>query len=156
MLPVLRDELLAHRAQARRARADDPVFVTATGQRRRVDNARQRVVEPAVRRAEVLLAASGGQPLPEGVTAHKLRHTAASILAALNRPMPEVIAQLGHTDPGFTLRVYAHSMRRDDAELGRLRALVDGAEWAPLGTGAPAEACAQDGDGEALDAGKPR
>ena len=26
-----------------------------------------------------------------------------------------VMAQLGHTDPAFTLRVYAHAMRRGDA-----------------------------------------
>jgi hypothetical protein len=31
-------------------------------------------------------------------------------------------------------RVYAHVMRRGDAERARLKALVEGAEWAPLGT----------------------
>ncbi len=145
MLPALRDELLAHKATLADA-ANEPVFVTATGARRRVDNARQRVMEPVIRRAETLLTERGGQPLPEGLTAHKLRHTFASILAALNTPMPEVIAQLGHTDPGFTLRVYAHTMRRDEAELERLRALVGQAggtgtgarsvpaDWAPMGT----------------------
>jgi hypothetical protein len=50
-----------------------------------------------------------------------------------------VMAQLGHTDPGFTLRVYAHAMRRDDGDKERLRALVEaviGHHWAlaPLPT----------------------
>lgn len=37
-----------------------------------------------------------------------------------------VMAQLGHADPKFTLRVYTHAMRRDGDERARLRALVDG------------------------------
>jgi hypothetical protein len=34
--------------------------------------------------------------------------------------------QLGHTDPGFTLRVYAHMMRRSEDERDRPKALVEG------------------------------
>jgi hypothetical protein len=30
-------------------------------------------------------------------------------------------------------QLYAHMMRRSDEERARLEALVDGAEWAPLG-----------------------
>jgi hypothetical protein len=33
--------------------------------------------------------------------------------------------QLGHTDPKFTLRVYAHIMRRSSEERARLKALVN-------------------------------
>jgi hypothetical protein len=36
------------------------------------------------------------------------------------------MGQLGHADPKFTLRVYAHQMRRGDAEREALRALVGG------------------------------
>jgi hypothetical protein len=43
------------------------------------------------------------------------------------------MAQIGHTDP-FTLRLYTHQMLDQDGEVDRLRALVDGIEWAPLGT----------------------
>ncbi len=32
--------------------------------------------------------------------------------------------QLGHTDPGFTLRVYRHGMRRDPESVRRLARLV--------------------------------
>jgi integrase len=63
-------------------------------------------------------------PLPDGLTPHKLRHTFASILVALGVDPGSVMDQLGHTDPGFTLRVYRHSMRRDPAAKERLRALV--------------------------------
>jgi hypothetical protein len=38
------------------------------------------------------------------------------------------MAQLGHTDPKFTLRVYIHVMRRDPAERQRLKALVHGGD----------------------------
>jgi hypothetical protein len=36
------------------------------------------------------------------------------------------MAQLGHTDPAFTLRVYAHMMRRGEPEREALKALVEG------------------------------
>jgi hypothetical protein len=38
------------------------------------------------------------------------------------------MAELGHTDPGLALKIYAHAMRREDGENERLRALVGGAE----------------------------
>jgi hypothetical protein len=44
------------------------------------------------------------------------------------------MAQLGHTDPAFTLRVYAHAMRFSEEERARLKALGEGVEWAPTGT----------------------
>jgi hypothetical protein len=47
------------------------------------------------------------------------------------------MAQLGHTDPGFTLRVYAHAMRRPEGDKERLKALVEGRDWAPMGTERP-------------------
>ena len=37
--------------------------------------------------------------------------------------------QLGHTDPAFTLRVYAHMMRRSPEERAKLKALVEGQDW---------------------------
>jgi integrase len=47
------------------------------------------------------------------LTPHKLRHTFASLLVALGTDPGVVMDELGQTDPGFTLRVYRHSMRRD-------------------------------------------
>lgn len=85
------------------------------------------------------LIEAGEVPLPEGLTPHKLRHTFASILVALGVDPGSVMDQIGHTDPGFTLRVYRHGMRRDGTAKERLRALVGDADGAPIGgaLGAP-------------------
>jgi hypothetical protein len=40
---------------------------------------------------------------------------------------PGVMVEMGHTDPGLALRVYAQAMRRDDREKAQLQALVEGA-----------------------------
>ena len=88
--------------------------------------ARERVIRPVVAHAKELLAQRRGTPLPDGVSAHKLRHTFASILYVRGEDPPYVMAQLGHTDAGFTLRVYAHAMRRDEGDKERLKALVEG------------------------------
>jgi integrase len=133
LLPVLRDVLAEHKA-AHRGGLDVPLFATATGGHRDKDNIRKRVLEPVIARADELLAERGQHPLPRGVTPHKLRHTFASILVALGRDPSYVMAQLGHTDPGFTLRIYAHAMRFSEEERARLKALVEGREWAPAGT----------------------
>ena len=55
------------------------------------------------------------------------------------------MAQMGHTTANLTLAIYARQMDRRDGEPGRLRALVNGAEWHPAGTQAaraPASAAA--------------
>ena len=64
----------------------------------------------------------------ESTTTYKLRHTFASTLIACGEDPASVMAQLGHTDPKFTLRVYTHMMRRGPDERARLKALVRGAE----------------------------
>jgi hypothetical protein len=92
-------------------------------------NLRQRVVAPVVAKAEELLAERDGQPLPKGITPHKLRHTFASVLFAIGKDPTYVMHQLGHTDPAFTLRVYAHMMRRSPEEREALKALVEGHDW---------------------------
>jgi integrase len=126
LLPLLHDELSAHKARAYRSGPDDPVFPTGTGGHRDKDNLRNRILTSAVKRADQLLEERGQTPLPRGVTPHKLRHTFASILIATGEDPASVMAQLGHTDPKFTLRVYTHIMRRGPAERARLKALVNG------------------------------
>lgn len=129
---ILRDDLAAHKAGAYRCGPDDLVFPTMTGGRRDKDNLRNRILNQAVERADELLEARGEVPLPRGVTTHKLRHTFASTLIACGEDPASVMAQLGHTDPKFTLRVYTHMMRRSAGDRQRLKALVrgerDGAE----------------------------
>jgi integrase len=68
-------------------------------------------LKPVLERADELLADRDQHPLPLGVTPHKLRQTYASVLIALGRDPRYVMEQLGHTDPKFTLRAYAHAMR---------------------------------------------
>lgn len=126
LLPILRDELAAHKARAYRSGPDDLVFPTGTGGTRDKDNLRNRILAAAVDHADQLLQQRNQTPLPKGVTPHKLRHTFASILVACGEDPASVMAQLGHTDPKFTLRVYTHVMRRDPAERQRLKALVHG------------------------------
>jgi len=43
--------------------------------------------------------------------------------------------QMGHTTPNLTLALYARAMQRRDGERERLRALVDGLDWALTGSG---------------------
>ena len=128
MLPLLREILTEHKADNGTG-PDDPILATRDGNPRDRHNLRQRVVAPVVAKAEELLAERGGQPLPHGITPHKLRHTFASVLFAIGKDPTYVMHQLGHTDPAFTLRVYAHMMRRGPEERDALKALVEGHDW---------------------------
>jgi hypothetical protein len=58
----------------------DPVFATRRGTRNSVDNVRRRIVQPAVDRANALLAARGQRAIAR-CTPLTLRRTFASILA---------------------------------------------------------------------------
>jgi integrase len=126
MLALLHAELTAHRARSENTGPDDLVFATSTGAKRDKDNIRNRILKPLLKLADELLIERGEVPLPSGVTPHKLRHTFASVLVACGEDPSSVMAQLGHTDPRFTLRVYTHMMRRDPTERARLKALVAG------------------------------
>jgi integrase len=138
MLPLLREILTEHKAASERTGPDDPVFVTSSGKPRSRHNLRQDVVDAVVAHANRLVEERGLQPLPLGITPHKLRHTFASILVAIGKDPTHVMQQLGHTDPAFTLRVYAHTMRRSEEERERLKALVEGHVWAANGQREPA------------------
>jgi integrase len=131
------------------------VFGTSKGERQGESNIRRRVLAPAVDLANERLEERGEVPLPDGLTPHKLRHTFASVLVALGVDPGSVMDQLGHTDPSFTLRVYRHGMRRDDASKQALRELVGTADRAAVGSNGAADVF-----GVAVDAGggieKPR
>jgi integrase len=134
LLPALRDELAAYKAQATSTGPNAFVFTTEAGSELIQGNIRRRVLDKAVATANEKLTEAGEVPLPEGLTPHKLRHTFASILVALGVDPGSVMDQIGHTDPGFTLRVYRHGMRRDGTAKERLKALVRGADWAAMGS----------------------
>lgn len=149
LLPLLRDELLAHAARRRDADPNALVFATSKGGKIGATNVRRRVLGPAVERANAALAERGSEPLPEGLTPHSLRRTCASVLVALGWDPARVMRVLGHTTAGFTLSVYAAAMDWAEGEAERLRALVEGRDLALTGTGA------SDGTSEPLTAPTP-
>jgi integrase len=106
--------------------ADDwwNLFATSEGKAHSASNVRRRILGRAVERANEQLARDGQQPLPDRLTPHALRRTFASLLFALDHKAPEVMEQLGHSDPKLTLRIYARAMRSGPADPHRLKALV--------------------------------
>jgi integrase len=147
LLPALGSELRAHKADAKPG-SDDRVFGTQRGGKLNDSNFRSRVLgKPAsikddkrkagtgaIGRANKRLEAADATPLPKGLSPHKLRHTFCSLLVALGADPGVVMDELGHADPGFTLRVYRHGMRRDDDSKRELRELVGLPQLAPIGT----------------------
>jgi integrase len=131
LVPVLRDELASLRARNAGAGGDALVFPTATGAKQNRNNVRRRVVQRAVTLANQNLEADGHALIPDGITAHSLRRTYASVRLAIGDEVPYVMQQLGHTDPKLTLSVYAHVMFREPGERARLRDI--GGEGSPMG-----------------------
>jgi integrase len=76
------------------------VFPDSQGGHLRRQNWRRRVWIPTLKRAGVPYFRS-----------YDLRHTCATLLLYEGRTINEVAEHLGHTDPGFTARTYAHVMR---------------------------------------------
>lgn len=67
------------------------------------------------------LAAAGIEP-GRGNGMHALRHFYASVLIDAGESVKAVAEYLGHADPGFTLRVYAHLLPSSEQ---RARAAID-------------------------------
>jgi integrase len=97
--PVARE--LVERYLARgRPDAGTLVFPDSQGGHLRRQNWRRRVWIPALERAGIPYFRS-----------YDLRHTCATLLLYEGRTLNEVAEHLGHADPGFTARTYAHVMR---------------------------------------------
>ena len=124
ILPVLREELTAHRARHVGTTRDALVFPTAAGGAQNRNNVRRRIVHRAVAVANERLAEKEGAAIPSDITPHSLRRTFASLRLATGDEVPYVMQQLGHTDPKLTLGVYAQVMFRKDDERQRLRCLL--------------------------------
>src|SRR2546421_13023289 len=88
------------------------------------DNFRNRVLAAAVKRANENLDKRELAPLRK-LTPHSLRRTFCSLLYALGESPPVVMAEMGHTDPGLALKVYAQAMRLDPEQNAQLKALVE-------------------------------
>lgn len=124
LLPALRDELAAHKATASFAQPGDCVFPTHNGKRQNPSNVRNRILAPAIARANEAL--SGSETQIPAISPHALRRTFASILFALGSELPYAMEQLGHRDPRMTLGVYARVMLGGETERRALESLVYG------------------------------
>lgn len=126
MLPILRDELAAHKTASRHTAPDDWLLPTSVGTQRNKDSARQRVWLPVLERANQILAVRNQPPLPERLTLHSLRMTCCSLRLAMGEDLAYVAEQLGHADTTVTHRYYLRVMRMDTNDRARLLALVNG------------------------------
>lgn len=132
---ALRAELVAHKSRTRRT--DGPIFPNRNGQRQSVSNVERRL-KTAIRRANVRLVKLGIRPIDEAVTPHSLRRLYASLRFALGDDPVYVAAQLGHTEPGFSMKVYASAVRRRERLIGAALREFDAAlDWAAMGSGGP-------------------
>ncbi len=152
LLPALRDELAAHKANAPSIDPQSLVFATAAGTGLKYANVYKRVLGKSIEGANERLAKAGSVPLPAGLSPHKLRHTFASILVALGVDVGAVMDQLGHENAAFTIKVYRHGMRRDQESRAALEALVGGVKRHRKGTSAVMEGL--DADSERIAAAR--
>lgn len=106
LMPALGKRLRAH--QMLSGRREGLVFPSATGGPQERRNVLRHGLRRGLERAGI-----------ERLTLHELRHTFASILIGQGFDVTFVADQLGHADPGITLRVYAKlfdpASRRDEA-----------------------------------------
>ena len=133
---ALRKELAAYKLRTLRS-DEGPMFRNRRGQRQSVSNVERRL-KTAIRRANVRLEEIGLRPIDEAVTPHSLRRLYASLRFALDDDPVYVANQLGHTEPRFSMKVYASAVRRRSRLTGvALREFDAALEWAALGSGEP-------------------
>ena len=107
LLPALRRALVALRLRSPRTDPEQYVVCTADGGPVSERNLR-RALEQAITRAKLIVSDA------ERLSWHSLRHSYASILATdLELPATTLARLTGHTDAGFTLRVYARDGRNE-------------------------------------------
>jgi integrase len=125
---VARAALAAHRARLGDTDADTPIWPTSTGQRRDRNNARARLLGPVIEAARAALECSEGEPLPERVTPHTFRRTAATSWYWLGRDERATMHEIGHRSSRLTLEVYAQPHPRDPKQKQMLQAWMAGIE----------------------------
>lgn len=131
---ALREELAEHKARS--GQLDGPVFPNRNGGRQTPSNVERRL-KTVVRRANRRLRQLGIEAISEAATPHSLRRLYASLRFALGDDPVYVAEQLGHTEPAFSMRVYAKAVRRRERLAGpSLREFDRALEWARMGTSA--------------------
>ncbi|MGI9019207.1 MAG: tyrosine-type recombinase/integrase [Solirubrobacterales bacterium] len=132
------DELAEWKARSPLTGQGDAVFLSRARKgkqsRQTKDNAGRRL-KATIKRANVKLAELGIEPIGERVSPHSLRRTYASLRSALRDDPVYIADQIGHTDPRFTMGVYAKAAKRRERLSGEyLKAYDSALEWALLGT----------------------
>lgn len=156
---ALRELLIEHKQRARRAGRTDPVLVNRAGGRQTVSNVERRL-KTAVRAANVRLERLGLEPISARLTPHSLRRLYSSLRFGLSDDPVYVAEQLGHTEPTFSMKVYASAVRRRKRLTGNARREFDRAlEWAEIGRiepGGPSAPDAADSAGRLDEASQSR
>lgn len=105
--PELVTLLREHKLAARWSQPEDFVFPGRYRNKPRERNSvRTRSLHNSVKRANEALEKNGQPPIPADITFHALRRTYAALRAELGEHPAITAAQMGHTDPRMTLRVY--------------------------------------------------
>jgi len=137
LTPALRDELALWMDSSRFKRPSDPVFPTLKGAFDNRQNVRQRLLLPAIEKANVKLSQLGVEQIGS-VGLHGLRRTFASLRCAVGDDPAYTSSQLGHEDPTFTLKTYTMAVKRREKLTKSERKAFDRAvEWAQMGTNPP-------------------
>jgi integrase len=112
-IPISRE--LAQALWTRQGPAEDLLFTSERGQRIDQSNLMRRVLKPAAVRAGLgsLIKGRNGLRGKTWVGHHTFRHTAATTLFRDGWNAKQVQRFLGHSDAGFTLRVYVHLLDED-------------------------------------------
>jgi integrase len=104
-----------------------------------LNNVRRRLLEPAIAKANVKLAAAGIEPITN-LTTHGLRRTYGSLRHAVGDEAVYTATQIGHADASFTLRVYTVAAKRrermTEAERAEAERAYAWASWTSMGTSA--------------------
>ena len=108
----------------------DIAFPNRNGRRQTPSNVGRRF-KTVVRHANERLGRLGLNPIDAGATPHSLRRLYASLRFALGDDPVYVAQQLGHTDPSFSMKVYARALRRRERLTGAALREFDAAlAWA--------------------------
>ncbi len=121
LVPSLR-AALAHERATRRADPRAPVLSTKTGGRLCRSQLERRLHTVHEKSTPILVDAGLG-PI-EHLTPHTLRRTFASIASVVGVPPRRCMELLGHTDPEFTMRVYARPLQMSQGAVLALERLM--------------------------------
>lgn len=125
--PELRDELAEYLVSVE-LRPTAYLFPGRGGKRRDRHAVRNRVLYPAIERANELLAERELPAISPDVTFHSLRRTYASLAAEAGIDPAWTAAQIGHERAGFTLDVYTDVRNRRSAPAERIGGLIRAGE----------------------------